>query len=288
MAESAHIKNPLSIIGIFAGLVEVIGIGTLPLLHVDIQSVYIWFLMFFPTLLVGAFFYTLIYHPKSLYAPGDFQHDASWLATHFPPATANQIEQKMRFEIAAERQIAAESSVEILETPPVAAVNATLPPLRAEASGGLSLREPDNGTAFLEQVEGEVIKLIEQERGLEFKRNLHHDGNPPMVIDGMAAKGDQVVMIEVRFSASGTLPLDTIRKYLDRANIVYGVLTEMRKEKFEFIMAIAYQRPDTLPSMKTTASLARFEKEASRYPFKSTLRRINVDQLSIYPAESSL
>lgn len=50
-----HIKNPLTIIGIFAGIVEVSANLVLPFLNDKNQETYIWFLMLFPAGLVLIF-----------------------------------------------------------------------------------------------------------------------------------------------------------------------------------------------------------------------------------------
>ncbi|MDM6965999.1 hypothetical protein QUG47_25525, partial [Klebsiella michiganensis] len=56
----SHIKNPLTIIGIFAGIVEISANLVLPFLEPEQQGVYLWFLMLFPAGLVFFFFITLI------------------------------------------------------------------------------------------------------------------------------------------------------------------------------------------------------------------------------------
>ncbi|WP_085678223.1 MULTISPECIES: hypothetical protein [unclassified Pseudomonas] len=69
------IKNPLTIIAIFAGIVEVSSTTVLPFISEEVQKTYIWFLMVFPSLLVLSFFATLNWNNKALYAPSDFQTD---------------------------------------------------------------------------------------------------------------------------------------------------------------------------------------------------------------------
>jgi len=69
------IKNPLTIIAIFAGIVEVSSTTVLPFISEEVQKTYIWFLMAFPSLLVLSFFATLNWNNKALYAPSDFQSD---------------------------------------------------------------------------------------------------------------------------------------------------------------------------------------------------------------------
>ena len=69
------IKNPLTIIAIFAGIVEVGSNVVLPFLTAENQSTYIWFLMLFPYVLVLIFFYILYNKHEVLYAPSDYNDE---------------------------------------------------------------------------------------------------------------------------------------------------------------------------------------------------------------------
>ena len=72
------VNNPLTIIAIFAGLAEVSGTIVLPLLQHNTQAVYVWFLIVFPTVLVGVFFYVLYHKHQVLYAPSDYRDDSTF------------------------------------------------------------------------------------------------------------------------------------------------------------------------------------------------------------------
>jgi len=74
-----HISNPLTIIAIFAALAEVAGTVVLALVSPENQKIFMWFVMLFPTALVAAFFLTLNFNPRVLYAPSDFQDEANFL-----------------------------------------------------------------------------------------------------------------------------------------------------------------------------------------------------------------
>lgn len=50
-----HIKNPLTVIAMFAGIAEVSGTIVLPFVTPATQGTYVWFLMIFPCLLVTLF-----------------------------------------------------------------------------------------------------------------------------------------------------------------------------------------------------------------------------------------
>jgi len=75
------ISNPLTIIAIFAGLAEVLGIGVLPFIgDLKWQGPIVFFVAFFPFFLVALFFTTLILKQNVLYAPSDFNDQAHYLA----------------------------------------------------------------------------------------------------------------------------------------------------------------------------------------------------------------
>ncbi|WP_340278880.1 hypothetical protein [Pantoea agglomerans] len=79
MPSISHIKNPLTIIGIFAGIVEVSANLVLPFLNEPQQGLYIWLLMLFPSGLVVVFFITLNCNHVALYAPSDYSDDNGFM-----------------------------------------------------------------------------------------------------------------------------------------------------------------------------------------------------------------
>ena len=74
-----RIDNPLTVIAIFAGLVEVCGTVVLPQLSDKNQSVFIWFVITFPTILVILFFCFLWFRPQNLYAPSDYKDETNFM-----------------------------------------------------------------------------------------------------------------------------------------------------------------------------------------------------------------
>ncbi|UQS92401.1 hypothetical protein M5C90_15105 [Pseudomonas chlororaphis subsp. piscium] len=90
-----HIKNPLTVISIFAGIAEISGTVILPFIEVQNQATYIWFLMLFPPFLVGIFFATLNWNHKALYAPSDYQNEDNFLN---PIGKATKIESFVKLE----------------------------------------------------------------------------------------------------------------------------------------------------------------------------------------------
>jgi len=70
------VSNPLTIVAIFAALVEVSGTGALVAVRNDLQQLVVWFIVLFPTLLIILFFLTLNFNPKVLYSPIDYKDES--------------------------------------------------------------------------------------------------------------------------------------------------------------------------------------------------------------------
>lgn len=75
------INNPLAIIGIFSTISELAMAATLLKLSSELQEIFIWFVMLFPTLLVILFFMVIFKKPTALYAPSDFKDEDNYIKT---------------------------------------------------------------------------------------------------------------------------------------------------------------------------------------------------------------
>lgn len=93
-----HIKNPLTVIAIFSAVAEISGTTVLPFIAESNQSIYIWFLMLFPTLLVIIFFLTLNWNHEVLYAPSDYKNENNFFKSLRNATTEEKIE-KLKEEI---------------------------------------------------------------------------------------------------------------------------------------------------------------------------------------------
>lgn len=74
-----QIKNPLVLIAVFASLSEIAMTVTLLRLPESIQLVFVWFVMVFPIILVGGFFFVLYRKPAALFSPADYEQDEMYL-----------------------------------------------------------------------------------------------------------------------------------------------------------------------------------------------------------------
>lgn len=83
------VSNPLTIIAIFAGIIEASSLAALPFLEGHSQDIYTWFLVGFPPFLTLLFFMTLNFNHKTLYSPSDFNDPQDFLNAAQPAATAS-------------------------------------------------------------------------------------------------------------------------------------------------------------------------------------------------------
>jgi DNA-binding CsgD family transcriptional regulator len=86
------VTNPLTIIAIFAGLAETLATVALIQLPPEIQSIFVYFVMMFPSAIVILFFYVLYFKNTVLYAPSDFENQNHYLE-------ANQIKENISEEL---------------------------------------------------------------------------------------------------------------------------------------------------------------------------------------------
>ncbi|HGF3751091.1 TPA: helix-turn-helix domain-containing protein [Vibrio parahaemolyticus] len=73
------VSNPLTIIAIFAGVAETLAAVALVQLPLEIQSVFVYFVMAFPMAIVLLFFFVLYFKNIVLYAPSDFDDQKHYL-----------------------------------------------------------------------------------------------------------------------------------------------------------------------------------------------------------------
>ena len=68
--------GPLTIIAIFAGIIEASALAALPFLREESQTLYTWFLVCFPFFPTPLFFLTFNFNAKSFYVPHSLEPDS--------------------------------------------------------------------------------------------------------------------------------------------------------------------------------------------------------------------
>jgi hypothetical protein len=266
----SHVRNPLTVIAIFAGLAEVSGTVVLPFLEHDTQRTYVWFLMIFPCLLVLLFFITLFLKHYVLYAPSDFRDDklfADLFVTGSGAQRVNKLHEEAALEAAAEVPEPAELPEIPLQLPPVAA-----------SANQISAKEVLNrdvrATALL--AEELVLAKLSQELGVKFERNVSPKGQPSLLFDAIAMTPGRTLAVEVKFTRHGMYPRELLTRTFDRIHSFVSTLPEDIKRNFEFVFAVATQidrpeRAERIRSMLTNV--------ASDYPFKTSIKIYDYNEL---------
>jgi len=253
-----HIKNPLTVVAIFAALAEVSGTVVLPILERDVQFVYLWFLMLFPVLLISLFFATLNWNHTVLYAPSDFQNEDNFM---FAKASASAILRKGDLEVQ-------EQSVQLddleTETPEAAIEDAGVPAELDAKQQDSTAQTPlaKELPKHIERPSSDVMRLrsrvatdlalgrLEREHGTFFLRDMAVPQRPDLVFDGISAKPGPLTVVEVKYNHSGRSPSMFIANTFSRVQQLYDTLSPTEKSSFKFVMV--YVTGDQITEMART------------------------------------
>lgn len=257
MIESVKkISNPLTIIAIFAGLAEVSGTVVLPFLKDDSQSLYVWFLMAFPTLLILLFFITLNCNYKVLYAPSDFKDEDNFLKLFGKPTPEDRI-------LKLNAEIEADAPPQKLE----GVVDATTDLKYRDV-----IRRNSASTHYL--AEELVITKLSQEFDEIDKEVMLRSGKSQFLFDAIAKKGKKVFAVEVKYLKDGQ-SLKNVRSSLVKIQRTLQELPANVVDPMTVVMAIATDL--------TNHELERFKEEIDRsfygVKFPYEVRVFNLAQL---------
>lgn len=214
------VSNPLTIIAIFAGLAEISGTGVLPLLKDNVQVLYVWFLMGFPSLLILLFFITLNFNHKVLYAPSDFKDENNFLKLFVKP-TADERLRKLNEEIGFEEEQEQQAG-ELGK--------------KADLKYRDVIRRNSASTHYL--AEELVITKLSQEFDEIDKEVMLRSGKTQFLFDAIAKKGKKVFAIEVKY-LKGRQSLKNFRSSLVKIQRTLSELPVDTVEPMTVILAIA-------------------------------------------------
>lgn len=77
----AKVKNPLTMVSVFAAISEVAMAYVITTLSDKLQEIFIWFVMGFPTVLVFIFFFILYRKPAVFFSPGDYRKEELYVSS---------------------------------------------------------------------------------------------------------------------------------------------------------------------------------------------------------------
>jgi len=253
----SHVKNPLTVIAIFAGLAEVSGTIVLPFLEKNTQQTYVWFLMGFPCLLVLLFFITLLMKHHVLYAPSDFRDDKLF-ADLFIHGSGAVRAQKLEEEIAGET---------VSEPTPQQDVHRTIVAKDA-------LKRDVRASALL--AEEWVLAKLSKDLGVQFHRNVTLRGQPNTMFDAVAITAGRTLAVEVRFTRHTGFPREKLARTFDQVHSFILMLPEERRVNFQFVLAVAVdtEAPERLEKLESFLT-----RIAADYPFNTSVKIYNFSEL---------
>lgn len=233
MKETSVIRNPLTIIAIFAGIAEISGTTVLPLIDASLQSTFIWFVMLFPVGLVAAFFATLNWNHSVLYAPSDFRNDDAFLAARSKEFAVARTS-KLRDEL---EDVAQEQAPDIADNSLEANVTTTTLPFSRE-----SLKRTLRGTYFLAE-ELVINKLARELKGSFSKEAMVVGGNTFHLFDASVSDGGRLTGIEVKYQRDQRVNAQQITNFARRINDFYKQMSVTEKKGFLVLLAVATDAP---------------------------------------------
>ncbi|WP_347920273.1 hypothetical protein [Paracoccus marcusii] len=188
------VKNPLTIIAIFASVTEVSGVYVLPNIEPANQTIYIIFLSLFPTLLVGLFFYTLHTNHTVLYAPSDWKDEKN-----FVHMTQMSREEKLKF-------VKDKLSGSDKENSEPAKEENDPKNKEKEADKRGSEKSEVNSDEVMRYMNAEemAISKLKLETGIYFERDVKFTINKsrPIMVDGLGDSGDVKFIVDVKYIKS--------------------------------------------------------------------------------------
>lgn len=257
-----HIRNPLTVIALFAGIAEVSGTIVLPLLETATQDVYVWFLMGFPCLLVMLFFVTLWFQHHVLYAPSDFRDDKVF-ADLFKPRVSS-------LDIEVSDEILTVTSTSTTSTTAPAPNGPTTDPAHQEAL----VLATQNGEKYAEtsadraqrsrKLRALALDVYSKNSGLLLATNVEAIGIPGLKFDGVSVTAGQERVVDVSVVHGIRRRLVNVAVF-EKVLPFYDSLTEQQKRTFKFVAIVI----DASETGEANRYLDELRRAATSYPFRT-------------------
>lgn len=265
------IKNPLTVIAIFAGLAEVFGVLVLPHLTVCVQFIFVWFVMLFPCLLVALFFYVLWNKHGVLYAPSDFS-DENHFKELLIPATPVEVDKNLNTSVEELLSSPAdEAETQFVAPGGISAPDLVTPEAHARVPGSASEALLIRSRAAF--AESYAVKIMSKEKGLSFHAQMKLR-NKRDIYDAAYIDSDSACLLEVHYLRRLNVRTMGLSKTFDKAERFFSSLNPAQAENFEFVYVIAAEEY----AVGSLSLILHREvlRCASSYSFRTTVREITL------------
>lgn len=267
------IKNPLTIIAMFAGIAEISGTAVLPFITEGNQGLYIWFLMIFPLLLIILFFVTLNFNHKVLYAPSDFKNEDNFFKS-LTSASPLEKAEKLKEEIE-EIQFENNEGIEFESEKTYETKHATQ--AQPEVVPDLDPRTIRRQIRVrYELAEDLILNKISNELGQVVQKDMRFSSHGrKFVFDGVVVNDGKLTAIEVKYFKSHNQITPRFRDvFLSILDAAERLPESVRKE-FSLILAIATEEP----SSEHETIVKRLSEYIGITPFGVDIRVFNIGDL---------
>lgn len=281
----ATVKNPLTVIAMFAAIAEISGAAVLPFIAEKHQGVYIWFLMLFPLMLIVAFFLTLNFNHGVLYAPSDYKDEKNFLKSFVRQTPDERI--KRLAEAVSDASVSFEkkstdSSIKysITDSDPIKPSNIARKQ-HSEIRSRYALAEQ----LVFSKLAGEFNTPIEREVRF-YPKDYKIPGAPgatvSVMFDGVTSRDNTVTAIEVKYFPAGAVNVGGLVGVFSMAEgVALTLKDESRKFKLVLVAVIENDASIVPEEVKRTISdLARrndFEIDVRVYRFDDLESSLGLD-----------
>lgn len=263
------IRNPLTVIAVFAGVAETSGAACLPFLVPAVQETYVWFLILFPPLLVALFFATLNWNHRVLYAPSDYRDERNFMG--FDPAEPAQLLVKLQDEVTQQQSEPSEAppTPEITDLGEQATSTLQPPPLGTDITS--SARDVFVLSEF-------AIAKLSRDFKLRLLRNQSPRGMSDVVFDAVADDGTDTTIVEVLHLSRGgnRQAARNVLKYIRR---YWETLSSEEQSRFALIFVGATF--DQLATSEKAKAFHDIKAMTMNEPFRCTIKIYDKDDLDM-------
>lgn len=233
------VKNPLTVIAIFAGSAEISGTAILPFLEGESQRIYIWFLMLFPFILIIFFFSTLNWNHKVLYAPSDFTNEDNFVNI-LKKVSIQETLSNLKNDIQDSEEYIKENNL-----------TKTFNETKNNESTSKNIKDSENDAKLVRNITMQriqetqmaellVLNKLEKEFNVSIQRGMMLKvGNSKIIFDGVAQIGTRLTGIEVKYIRNkNSLNNSMWNNLFHHFDSLYYSLNDNQKKSFSVIFAI--------------------------------------------------
>lgn len=226
-----HVKNPLTIIAIFAGLAEVSGTIVLPFMELSVQRIFVYFLMIFPTVLIVGFFVLLWCKHDVLYAPSDFRSDEPFTDIIKQRTVQEKFSQEAE-------DLSLDAGVKNAESKEGDKKYQDPPALENKDSADLDAKHPisQRRNRILEAYAAEqaAVELLTRQMNIKFESNISF-GKSSRIVDAVSINKDRVVLVEAKYLTRPEYAHRRIREIVEHLRSAYKSMPAALRDKAEGI-----------------------------------------------------